>query len=283
MSMKGLFDLSLYESQSDDDILGLALDEGTSEFDSRCGCPAHPDSDIDKDTTAAKETSISVPSGVELDEDTYNASIKALKQSFKEAYDIMGILEKCKVSGKTASQRQAEFTEAAIDDAVYESYCSGPLFEAVDRADKEKVKSIINTIRPKIEKFTFDDRVEFYKPSKWIRLIMSVQWWETRFWQVAGALCMEQNNIDDYVKRLSAEFSDDLGEYKIIAARVPPSIFDLFRTKFNWKNMKRAYFLLIDKKMPSELKAAMKELDKAAKTDSSNNVVVKECVIDYDD
>jgi hypothetical protein len=223
----------------------------------------------------------------------------------------MEMLENCTVSGKSTMELQNEYTENAIDEAIYNSYCNGPIFEAVEHSDKEEIKKIIETLRPKVEKFASSDNIKFYKPYKIIRLIFNSgttavgivggtigtdiydvagnttergsNWWNTRFWQVLGAICIETANVAEYTKKMSEKFASDLGEYKIIAVRMPETLFDLFRVKFNWKNMRRSYFLLIDKKVPSDIKKSIKELEKIAgsKDSGKREIVAKESVCDY--
>lgn len=88
------------------DIFDLSLDninEGTDECN--CDCAATcPGGHIDKDATAAKETSIPVPSKTTLSADTYNAALKALQKSFKEASDVIDIISNATI-----------ITEAAVD------------------------------------------------------------------------------------------------------------------------------------------------------------------------
>ena len=66
------------------------------------------------------------------------------------------------------------------------------------------------------------------------------------------------------------KYKDELGEYKIIHATAYPTIVDAFKSKFNWKNTKNSYFLLVDKKLPKEVKDAIGAMDKAFKAAEEN-------------
>ena len=61
--------------------------------------------------------------------------------------------------------------------------------------------------------------------------------------------------------------------------------FDIFREKLGYKNMKRSYFLLIDKKLNSEIKDSIKELETtvSGNTSEKKNEVVTESVYDFDE
>ena len=263
---------------------------------------------------AVDGATIPTPAKVILSQDTYNDALSSLKKSFKEGYEIMELLEKASIQTKSTEELQREFTENAIDEAIYTSMINGPIFEAVAADDKDKVKGIIKKLVKKVEDFAKDDGLTFYKPAKVIRLIAAFKpsffrlqfstadnginangsatmglnnasWWNTRFWQVLGALCIEDDNIGDYTNKLTKEFSEDLGEYKIIAVKMPKTVFDIFRVKFNWKNRKNSYFLLVDKKLNSEIKKAIKELETAVSGSVSDkkNEVVTESVYDFEE
>ena len=349
----GLFDLTGFESKQDDDILNMNINEegefttkdpsSNPEVDVDTNTTSAKETNIpvpggDKETPSAKpeggEKEIPVPGGdkeapsahavdgatiptpakVILSQDTYNDALSSLKKSFKEGYEIMELLEKASIQTKSTEELQREFTENAIDEAIYTSMINGPIFEAVAADDKDKVKGIIKKLVKKVEDFAKDDGLTFYKPAKIIRLIASINaapvtvgfatgdgnairaggsailptnasWWNTRFWQVLGALCIEDENIADYTNKLTKEFSEDLGEYKIIAVKMPKTIFDQFRVKFNWKNRKNSYFLLVDKKLNSEIKKAIKELETAVSGSVSDkkNEVVTESVYDFEE
>lgn len=199
--------------------------------------------------------SVSIPSKVTLTADDYNKALARLKQSFKEGVEILEMLESVDVVDMTIEEQQNEFVETAILQAME----SGPIFEAVKRDDKENVKKIVNDIRNDIYKDIKADGYKVYKPSKVASVFINLdrtigQIWSTRLWQNLGVVLCERANIDDLTKRLTEKYSEQLDGYKIIAIRCNDSIVDVFRNKFNWKNVKHAYFLVVDKKVPSELK-----------------------------
>lgn len=102
--------------------------------------------------------------------------------------------------------------------------------------------------------------------------------WKERLWQILGVCHLESGNISGVVKMLNEEYKDDLGSYKILAAKTNATIHDLFKTKFGWKNHKNTYFLLVDKKLPAELKEFQTAVDKAMSSgDKKESEAIKEC------
>ena len=313
---KGLFQLESYDSMNDDDILQTNLNESNNEFEQgSCssnydGCPKNVDHSVpfpgcahesatakpydsasvpvpggDNETPTAKpydSASVSIPAKITLTADQYNTAISALKRSFKEGYEIMQMLESANVIHKSNEELQQEYVENAVDNAMLEAYENGPVFEAVDRADKNDVKSIVKNIRSSIGKYLkTQQKIPFYKPNLVIRILTSPiapsngaaaiqQIWSTRLWQVLGIINVEEGNIKTITKDLTDNYKNDLGEYKILAVAAIPSIHDLFKTKFNWKNSKGSYFLLVDKKVPSELKEMQTTVQNAVTSSGDN-------------
>lgn len=102
--------------------------------------------------------------------------------------------------------------------------------------------------------------------------------WKERLWQILGVCHLESGNISGVVKMLNEEYKDDLGSYKILAAKTNATIHDLFKTKFGWKNHKNTYFLLVDKKLPAELKEFQTAVDKVMSSgDKKESEAIKEC------
>lgn len=268
------------------------MKESTDEFADKDPATNHPEAEFDSDATSAKETSIPVPSKVVLSQDTYNDALANLKKSFKEGYEIMGMLEKAAVIPKSIEGRQQEF----IENAIYEAMISGPMFEAVDRMDKKLIKSIIKDLRDKVYKFATSDKVVFYKPAVFLRTLFNAtgdnSFYTMYLWQVLGGIVLESGNIQSYVKKLNEEFAEELGDYKILAIRVDQTIVDLFRSASYGKSMRKAFFLVIDRKLTSEIKDAVANMCKAAANDSDKNndnnkktkknETLTECVYDFD-
>lgn len=232
----------------------------------------------DKETPTAKPndaSSVSVPAAVTLTADEYNSAIGALKKSFKEAVEICSILESASVVHKSAEELQEEFTEAAVGDVILQSYEDGPLYEKVNKADKGDIKAIVRKIRSGVAKACKADNVNFYQPNLIIRTLVGVatvnagnhlnaalqQIWTTRLWQVLGVCHSEDGNIKTICDNLTEKFVDELGDYKILYVKAQPTIYDALKSKFNWKNNKNAFFLLVDTKIPSEIRAAAKEIN----------------------
>lgn len=178
---------------------------------------------------------------------------------------------------KTIDQLQEEYNEKAFGESMLAAYEDGPYFEKVSRGDKDDVKKIVRKIRNDIEDVLKDDGIKFYKPHLLVRVLLGFdlapaiqQIWNTRLWQVLGICHCEDGNIQGLCDRLTEKFSSELGDYKILSMRTSPALYDCFKLKFGWKNQKDVYFLLVDKKLDSELQKAQKEIGeqlKAAKKD----------------
>lgn len=91
--------------------------------------------------------------------------------------------------------------------------------------------------------------------------------WKERMWQIIGICNIESGNVSTLTKKLNEEFKEDLEGYKILAVKFPAGIIDVFKKKFGWKNHKNTYMLLVDKKLPTELKE-MKEIKESVDTDN---------------
>lgn len=228
----------------------------------------------DKEAPAAKpedEKSIPVPAKVTLTSDQYNGALASLKKSFQECVEVISILENANVVDEevTVVDQQEEFVENAILEAME----SGPVFEAVKRDDKDAVKEIVKKLRPQIDEYLTSEELKFYKPSKFASLLINqarlvIQLFNERLWQNLGVVIVD--DITDIVDKMNEKFAEELGDYKILAYMTPASIVDIFRVKFNWKNFKNTYMLIIDKKFPSELKDAIDEDEKEYKAEEDN-------------
>lgn len=281
------------------------------------------------------------------------SALAALHNAFVEGANVMGyMIDSMSI---TPEEKQEKFTESAVDEAIataiLESYEDGPIFEAVTRKDKERVKSIVRTLRPKIEEVLVKNKVSFYKPNFIARIIVGglglaagiatgaaagkalagagvaaakgaiaskaipiagtaigkhiaagagvtaakaaagaaagaavansggksvgaglKQVLQTRLWQVIGVVHMEEGNISSLCDRLTQQFSDELGEYKIIPLKSNPTLHDAFKTHFGWKDARKSFFLLVDRKLDSELAKLNDELvdDAAEYSDVAN-------------
>ena len=208
---------------------------------------------------------VSIPAGATITDSAYNAAIANLHKTFKESAAMMEILQNVKVvpAGVTTESLQEE----AIANAIYESIINGPLFEAVDASDKSKVRRIVSKLKGKMEEACEDvGGARFVKPSWIARFLLdptglgAAQAFaaavNNRLYQILGILYLEEGNLRTIIDGLNKKFSSELEEYKILETRIMPSLIDIIRTKFGWKNTKNAFLLVVDKKLPSELSAA---------------------------
>ena len=237
---------------------------------------------------AVSGASVSIPGKITLTDSEYNAAIDQLQKSFEsvgisDARDVLDQLRNVNIVPDPSA-----IIESAIDDAFLEALENGPLFEAVDRSDKKEVKKIVADIRRDIKEACDSEGVSFYKPALVARLLTSAipgvnamagapsswqQVFSTRLWQVLGICHIESGNVTTLQKSLTEKFKDRLGDYKILLVKTTPGLHDVFKVKFNWKNNKGAYFMLVDKKLDSEIKGIInnmkpEEENKDVKTES---------------
>ncbi len=218
--------------------------------------------------------SISIPASKEITPAEYQQAINMLAKSYKESAAILEQLGAVDVVNITLENKQEEFAESAIDNAIMEAYDNGPIFESVNRSDKKEIKKIVSELRNKISDKLDDMDIKFHQPRILVRYLRGTIW-TTYLWQVIGCCYVENGNISTVVKALNNEFNDSLGEYKILPVKVISTIVDLFKNKFGFKNNKKTFFLLVDKKIPAELKN---------QNSSNNSENVNESVEDdYDD
>jgi hypothetical protein len=232
---------------------------------------------------------------IELSAEDYNKALSSLKKSFKEGYEIMNLLERSSIHTKSIDELQTEYAESIIDNAILEAFETGPYFEKVERSDKDEVVKIVKSLRSKIASNAKEDGLHFTSPSAISRILTGIgisvagtalglatggagqvvakavtatgnsittaglnQVWTKRLWQVVGVIHIEEGNIKDKINALNNKYKDELGNYKLLYSPTSPTIVELFVNKFNWKNDKKVYFIVVDKKLPSELKEFQK-------------------------
>lgn len=271
----GLFNINELSQASDDDVLDLKVESAESGTDAGSDVAPHEYDD--------GYTKIQVPSKTEITADAYNDALAKLKQSFKEAYELMDDLTNAHIIQETVESKQ----EAYLDEMFVEAYDNGPIFEAVERSDKNEVKKIVGNVRKKLPELASKIGFQFKPPKTFLRLLLNedmglfvgsnndtsdmkskygttgVNWWTTRFWQVVGVVYTENENIKKVMEEVNDELKDDLGEYKVLYSMSAGTLYDLWNAKFNWKNRKNVFFLIVDKKLPKELKADLNALKPA--------------------
>ena len=239
----------------------------------------------------------------EITADEYNKAVNDLQKSFKEFADIAAAIANLKIVdtnsfNESANNNAAAFLEVAMDNAFMEAYENGAFFEAVERKDKKEVKAIVAKLRSSLPNSLKEDNIKFYKTNMFGRLI-----WDTitvvavkdlitteentynsysaflqqRLWQIVGVINIEKQNISTVLKRLNEEYKDELGEYKILALQVTKDLVDLFRTKLGWKNVKKSFFITVDRKLPTEIKELQNDVSGLlAKAKNNKNEIKKE-------
>ena len=256
----------------------------------------------EKPSGVPSDVSIPVPATTTLTDKEYKDALNALQKSFKEGYEIMQMLSEATVVHETIEDQQNEFTENAIAQAILESYENGPIFEAVERSDKKNVKEIVKKMRKSLKESCKEDGIYYRDASALASIIAcsvaggvyggvygavaggvagavtgavaggvtgavasSLAFWKVRLWQVVGVLCIEGGNVKTVFDNLNEKFKEDLGDYKLLYCPASPALKDKIAMKFGWKNVKKCYITLIEKKLPSEIKQMMKEIDSAIK------------------
>lgn len=260
----GLFNLTGFEEAAEDDVMNLNINETTEFVD---GCPTSPDS------VKHKEEEIDVPNKVELDDKTYNAALEQLKKSFTEAADLINMLQGSTIKQGPTMEEQYQAHMESAQDAAFLEFAETVIYEAVKKEDKEDIKKIRDDIQDDVKKFIKKQNYNFYVPKVWARAILgtitiatgipigaaaaTAGWSQiigTRLWQVLGNVIIEDGQVNVLVKALNEKFSNELGDYKIIEYKFTPTIGDMFKAKMGWKNKMNVYMLLIDKKLPLEIK-----------------------------
>lgn len=267
---KGLFNIDLFTEKADDDNIALNDVFNESEIHGSVKVPS---------TDGPNKHSGPTSNKIEISSDQYNGALEALKKTFNESIEV---LSQCIVVEKTVEDKADE----ALSEAMLNVFEDGPYFEAAGNENKEEIKKIIRKIRSKVVSTLNEHNVGFYQPSKWIRFIASMipqtvgvsggigfntsdkkrarggvtTWWNTRFWQIIGACNVEKTEISAVVKFIEEACKEDLGDYKVLYVKMSPTIADLFRNHFGWKNVKNTYFLLVDKSLDKELKKELAKL-----------------------
>lgn len=313
----GIFDMTGFESKADDDLMTASAFGEEAEFAPNSNAKNNVDNGtgdpnvsvpggLKEQPTAKPEggekeipvpgglheapsnsgpggfVKVGIPGGTTMTSDVYNDYLKRLQHTFKEASEALEMLSQVNVLTESAEQKQARLIEESVGNSIVEALENGPLFEAVDREDKEDVKAIVKKLRNKLSKHLQSEGVFFRVPNVWAQVIVGGiltpvggigaydfarglnTMISTRMWQILGLCHMESGNITELTKSLTEKFKEELGDYKVLATPTYPSIADMWRQKFGWKNQKNTYMLLVDRKLPSEIKKLQEELAKEA-------------------
>ena len=100
--------------------------------------------------------------------------------------------------------------------------------------------------------------------------------WGERLWQIVGVVNIEDGNVRDVQKLLNEKFADELDGYKILFSSHAPTLIDAIVNKFGWKNKRATYFVLIDKKLPAELKQFNDAIKDGLEQDGESDENIKE-------
>lgn len=279
---RSMLNLSFMENATDD-LLDSPINEGTECTENNIETDPIESTKVDVPGGDKEEPS---KQGIKLDADTYNSALDALQKSFNEGAQIAAMLKNAQITENSLESKQAQFTEAAIEDALLASFENGPMFESVKKADKKEVKDIVTKIRKSIFTYLKEKDIRSTKPAIIARLLFdlnanfsgtnvkiyngnTIRYDEfnlanTYLWQVLALVEAENDEIDGIVDDLINKYKEELGEYTIISYQTGLSSTELARlnklTKDFSKNKKQAFMLFVDKTLP---KKEAKELDKA--------------------
>lgn len=274
--MKDIFEL---------DIFGESLDADTVIYEESAGTEhgvTIPGGN--SETPSAKPydaSSVAVPAKTTITADQYNSALANLKKSFKEAADVVEALENASVVTKDTDELQAEYTEAALEEALMESYLNGPIFEAASDDKKEDIKKAVKTIIKKIKQSRNENKKNPYnlREATWLaRIIGSNKEIGRNAWKNVATFTAKKSKLNDAIASFTDTYKEDLGELFFNADCICD--FDEISKDDNVNNADRqnlenasknvgdAYILFIDsnkKKTPSTIKlrglnAAMKRL-----------------------
>lgn len=94
-----------------------------------------------------KDVNISIPQSAEIKDSAYNENIAKLQKSFKETAELLSVLMDGNAPiEESTNQEQDEYTEHMM----FESWCSGPIFEKVYESNKNEIRRIADHIRRKM-------------------------------------------------------------------------------------------------------------------------------------
>lgn len=247
--MNEMFELNPFNADTNNsDILDTDMDDITESTDVSIPVPGGL-----KETPDSKpydDASISIPSGTTIDAATYNKALDTLQKSFKEAADLMESLKGVQVVDATLEQKQSDFN----DDAYVWAMENGPVFESVQKEDKNDIKAIIEKIRPKVLKTCKSDNVRFYKIGIIYRFLRRLDATE-RLWQWIGAIFIEPRNLETFVNGLNEELAEDLGKYKIYAIKAEVG------KPCKYVGDGTGYALLVERKLTAELKKSIEKFN----------------------
>ena len=282
-----LFDLTNFESKSENDIINMNVDDESFSEGTDVNIPVPGGDKETPDEKPYDASSISIPSKITITVDKWNHMMTELKKSFKEAFEVMDVLENAEIiENDNLDELQESYIESVIGDQLLAAYEDGPYFEAVKREDKTEVKSLVKEIRSRMPELCKKYNVSFKPPKTFLRLLTNVSatittsetskdnvadkvtWWTTRFWQVLGVIYTENANIKTIIEKMNEDLSDVLGEYKILYSMSMSGLYDLWNNKFGWKNRNQTFFLIVDKSLPKELKEIQNDMVSAVKKEN---------------
>ena len=258
--MDGLFDLSDIENMPDSVSESTDLEDLDNVFE-------------ESDVTGVKETpsgkpydakGVPIPKNGNISADAYNSAISALKKSFKEGYEVLEMLENTNIVDVTVESKQDDYTENAIYEAMVNSYYDGPIFEAIEKENKDEIKKITKEIRKKLCKFSRKIKWVFRKTSaghgltvldnfslKSLGKELKMYSWQT----VAFINPSRKTSMNEVVKSLNEEFKETLGDYqlKILKAKLTYGVISSIKNldKDESENKAKAlqnYILIVDEK-----------------------------------
>lgn len=191
------------------DLFDLSILESEDEFASNS--PADPEKHFNPDNSGEK--AVSVPADVTLDADAYNQALDALKKSFKEGAEVLEMLQHASIVNsynESVFDEQDKYSAELVTEALFNSYCDGPIYETVDRRDKDDVKRVTSEVRGSVERMLEDNDVQFCKARRIFPLLMA--------WLHYGTVT---GNLDQIVNGTQVIVPNDMSPLGISVERQP--------------------------------------------------------------
>lgn len=159
--------------------------------------------------------------------DAYNQIIKTFQGSYKEMGEILEFLGNVTIINESTEEVQDNYTDLMVEQAILESYISGPIFEAVNRTDKAGVKDVLDAIWGKMKDEPNDKyRLVMFKPSGvggFLTDIFVKPGWKAmrnnsafkvKSWQMCGIFFVKSGeDASSALTYYNGKFKEELGTY----------------------------------------------------------------------
>lgn len=213
------------------------------------------------------EVKIPVPEKTELTASVYNDALAKLKKLMNESSELMQTLVDVEVIQESIEDTQAKFTDQLLENAIMESYCVGPYFEAATKESKSDIQAAVEKIKKLVKSNGKDEYT--LKPisllsylfarypgvtstgpqRKWI----GVSKLNPIIWQMCGVFFCHPNEFNDAIDHYKTKFADELGELTFNGIECNITFGDIYGKRAKGADG-AAHILLVDTKRDKETK-----------------------------